>query len=80
MYRTRYDIIRDILKVAKDGTHKTRIVYKANLNFEIIDGYLDILTEKGLVTRDNGTIKTTERGKRYLETFRTLQFIMLGVA
>jgi len=80
MYRTRYDIIRDILKVAKDGTHKTMIVYKANLNFEIIDGYLDILTEKGLVTRDNGTIKTTERGKRYLETFRTLQFIMLGVA
>jgi len=80
MFRTRYDIISDILKVAKDGVHKTRIVYKANLNFTLVDEYLDLLTEKGLVTRDNGTIKTTERGKRYLETFRVLRFIMLGVA
>ena len=71
--RNNMDITADILRIAKGGANKTRIVYLANLNFRILHEYLDELVESGLIANDqegNGIIKTTERGMQYLEHYR----------
>ena len=73
--RSRDEILADILKVAKAGVNKTHIVYKANLNFRIVKGYLSYLLEVGLIENENpGRIwRTTERGLHYLEEYRDLR-------
>lgn len=71
--RNNMEITADILRIAKNGAKKTRIVYRANLNFKILHEYLDELGEAGLIANDqegNGLIKTTERGMQYLEHYR----------
>ena len=74
--RTRLEIIHDILEVARSGVNKTRIVYKANLNFKLLDEYLAYLKRFGLVTVEQRIIKTTENGKRYTEVFKELGRIL----
>ena len=70
--RSNVDIIADILRVAKRGARKTRIVYGANLNFKLLNEYLEKLEKAGLITNtsEEGTIfKTTEKGRKYLEHY-----------
>jgi len=70
--RSHVDIVAEILYVAKKGARKTRIVYGANLNFKLLNDYLNRLETAGLISKDfdeNGTIKTTEKGKKYLEYY-----------
>jgi len=68
-------VISDILVEATNGSNKTRIMYRANLNFLRFDRYLSELLEKGLVVEvnnPNGSVvyKTTEKGKALLSTLR----------
>ncbi|MCK4952791.1 hypothetical protein KAS14_03320 [Candidatus Bathyarchaeota archaeon] len=77
--RNNLEIAADILRVAKRGAKKTHIVYKANLNFNILHEYLDELTDAGLIENDiegNGTIKTTEKGVQYLNYYHGLKQFM----
>jgi len=46
-------IISQILDICIDGASKTKIVYQANLNFRIINPYLDLLTKNGLINIKN---------------------------
>ena len=45
--RSEIEILADILRVAESGARKSHIVYKANLNFKIVEGYLNILRNSG---------------------------------
>ena len=77
--RNNLEITADILRVAKRGAKKTHIVYKANLNFNILHEYLDELADAGLIENDeagNGTIKTTEKGVQYLNYYHGLKQFM----
>jgi len=70
--RSHVDIVAEILRIAKKGTKKTRIVYGANLNFKLLNDYLGRLEEAGLIAEDleeNGLIKTTEKGKKFLQYY-----------
>jgi len=61
--RNRYDIIKDILNVCKNGARKSHIVYRANLNFTIVMGYLETLLAKGLLIIEKNTwYYTTDKG------------------
>ena len=74
--RSNLEIVAEILRTAKKGAKKTRIVYGANLNFKMLNEYLAKLEAAGLITRseDNGgLIETTDKGKEYLEWFRGLR-------
>jgi len=53
----------DILRITRDETVKTRIVYGANLNFKIIKRYIGELINSGL-------LRKIERGKKitYINT------------
>lgn len=70
--RSNVDIIADILRIARKGAKKTRIVYGANLNFKLLNEYLERLEEAGLITNDSekrGMLKTTDKGRKYLQHY-----------
>jgi predicted transcriptional regulator len=71
--RDKIDIIADILKVALHGAKKTHIVYKANLNFNVLKKYIIRLEEKGLLMKvDGGHYMTTKKGSQFLEQYMKL--------
>lgn len=72
MKRTRFEIRTDILKVAKYGANKTRIVYGTNINFFIINKYLDYLIEFGLLIKDRKRYYTTDKGLKYIRNVKKI--------
>ena len=61
--RNNLEIDADILRIAKDGARKTWIVYGANLNFNIIKGYLKGLLQAGRLRQAGPFYYTTEKGQ-----------------
>lgn len=72
------DIRADILRAAADGAKKTHIVYRANLNFNIVKKYFESLIEEGLleltVEGKKGTYTTTRRGATWLSRYEDLRY------
>ncbi|MEM2110804.1 MAG: winged helix-turn-helix domain-containing protein [Candidatus Bathyarchaeia archaeon] len=74
--RAHVDIVAAILRLAKSGSRKTRIVYGANLNFKLLNEYLAKLEKAGLIAEDSvnsGVIRTTEKGKRFLQHYEAFR-------
>ena len=71
--RSRYDIIAKILSVAQDGAGKTSILYHANLNFGMVNRYLDFLIQEGMIATGSTKYKTTERGLEFLKAYKSLR-------
>jgi len=74
--RSNLEIVAEILKIARKGAKKTRIVYGANMNFKMLGEYLEKLKKAGLIANSEGNgglIKTTEKGVEYLQQFYSLQ-------
>lgn len=57
-------ITLDILRLVRKGEKKTRIMYGANLSYEMLTRYLDFLLERTFIETDEvrGGYKITERG------------------
>jgi predicted transcriptional regulator len=51
--RDKLSIVAEILEIAKDGTLKTQIMYKANLSFAQLGEYLRFLTNAKLLANYN---------------------------
>lgn len=82
MRRNSLEITAEILQIAKEGAKKTHVVYGANLNFRLLEQYLEDLESQGLVTKHverRGLIKTTEKGIRFLKHYKEFrQFLAEG--
>ncbi len=65
------DICCDILKVAESGARKTRLVYGANLNFRIVNKYLEALIEAGHIeyNEDLKIYFTTDKGSYWMTNY-----------
>ena len=77
--RSDIEISADILKVAMNGAKKSHIVYKANLNFDVVKRYLKRLSEAGLInlpSMENRLFQTTRKGKEYIHRYETLNKYM----
>ena len=74
--RCRIDIIADILRAAKEGSKRTKIVYETNLNFNIFREYFELLFNRGLIEQINGKIYTSDRGLQYIRYYDELDEIM----
>lgn len=72
MRRNEHDIMADMLVLAKAGVRKTRLVYGANLNFNIVKKYLRLLTDRNMIHEVDGIYFTTPRGETYLTNYRQL--------
>ena len=75
--RESLDIINLILQVCLNGTMKTHIMYKCNLNSKQVQEYLELLLRFQLVERiDSATSRsvyqTTERGKHLIKAYAEL--------
>ena len=76
--RESLDIINLVLQVCLDGTMKTHVMYRCNLNSKQVQDYLGLLDKFGLVERvdspDNGrtVYRTTERGRRFIRSYAEL--------
>jgi predicted transcriptional regulator len=74
-YRSRNDIIREILDAANGGGDggltKTKVMYYAYLSHDQMKEYLSVLIENDLLGYDVYTrkFKTTEKGVRFLDTY-----------
>jgi len=71
-YRSRLQIVADMLSVVSgnDDTRKTRIMYFANLSWDLLNRYLNDLMEAGLVSLDSsGYYVLTSKGKLFLYRF-----------
>lgn len=82
MRRGRIDIVGEILSVAAEGVGKTAIVYHANLNFNIADKYLDLLTREGLISVIDGPVvryKTTEKGHKFIRAYKIMKKMVEGI-
>jgi predicted transcriptional regulator len=71
--RCRTDIIVDILSIARGKAKKTQIVYKADLNFRMLEEYLPQLVDKGLIENTDGEYETTEKGERFLTDYQKMK-------
>jgi predicted transcriptional regulator len=74
-YRSRIDIISQILEVANGGgVTKTNIMYKAFLSYAQMKEYLTVLTKTDLLSYDldGQTFKTTEKGLRFLDIYNQM--------
>ena len=69
--RDRATIIADIIKSVRynpKGKRKTHIMRNANLNFDQVNMYLDLLIRNGYIMFDGRVYKPTTRGLQFLET------------
>lgn len=74
--RNKFQITQAILEVAKDGVGKTRIMYRANLSFKLLEDYLAVLVRSGLLRVREGERKmymTSEKGLQFLREFEALE-------
>ncbi|MCW4053707.1 MAG: winged helix-turn-helix domain-containing protein [Candidatus Bathyarchaeota archaeon] len=69
--RDKLSIIAEILEIAKDGTLKTQIMYKANLSFAQLNDYLKFMLKTNLLNkfRANGkdVYEATKKGIDFLQ-------------
>ena len=68
-YRSRTEIVGNILDAANGRATKTKIMYKAFLSYGQLKEYLSVLIENNLIEYLDGnrTFQTTEKGLNYLK-------------
>jgi predicted transcriptional regulator len=73
--RSRTEIIYDLVKATKGGAKKTHLMYKANLNYTVLEQYLNFLQESGLIREENGAERlyfATGKGLKFLTMYEEL--------
>jgi len=67
-YRDRFDIIADILQIAKRNPKKTQIMYQANLSYKVFKKYLNELLKADLILyiEPERCYALTNKGKEFL--------------
>ena len=67
-YRDRFDIIADILQIAKRNPKKTQIMYQANLSYKVFKKYLNELLKANLILYidPERCYALTNKGKEFL--------------
>ena len=74
-YRSRTDIIGNILQVAMNGATKTRIMYGAYLSYSQVKEYLAFMLDRNLIWYEEGTqlYKLTEKGMKLMRTYEGIR-------
>lgn len=67
-HRRKLDIIANILDIAKEGSRKTQIMYRANLSYKVLQNYLSEVLNSSLVEFESAS-------KNYVLTTKGLEFL-----
>ncbi len=73
--RSAFEIIAEILRVAKYGAKKTRIMHACGLSYRFVEKYLALLLEIGLL-RIGNSYHTTEKGFLFLQNYQTMELLL----
>ena len=73
-YRSRTEIVSQILEAANNGTTKTKIMYKAFLSYAQLVDYIETLTINGLLVFQQGEelYRTTEKGRKFMHLYNEM--------
>ena len=71
-YRSRFDIIADMLNVASARAKKTQIMYQANLSYRLLQKYLGEVKRSSLVVyeRKGRVYVLTDKGREFLQAYK----------
>ncbi len=79
--RDKLGIIAEVLEIAKEGTLKTQIMYKANLSFAQLSEYLNFILKIGLLHKFayNGKelYRATPKGLDFLQRYYELTDLLI---
>ena len=77
-YRSRTEIISQILDTANGGITKTKLMYKVFLSHDQLKEYLAVLTQSDLLSFDlvSRTFMATEKGLRFLYLYNQIDQLM----
>lgn len=72
------EIIGDILKLAEGGERKTRIMYGANLSYDLLTKYLSYCEAKGFVAKEGPTeeYRITPLGRKLLQCIQEVHALL----
>ncbi len=74
--RDKLFIIAEILEIAKDGTLKTQIMYRANLSFTQLNDYLSLMLKINLLKKneenDKEIYRATSKGIDFLGRYHEI--------
>lgn len=74
--RDKLFIIAEILEIAKDGSLKTQIMYRANLSFTQLNDYLNFMLRISLLEKilqnDRETYRATDKGVDFLQRYHEI--------
>ena len=71
--RDRLGIVASVLEAANSGSNKTHIMFDAKLSFTLLEKYLDLAVDAGLVEVNGSTYFVTDRGQEFLRQYRGFQ-------
>lgn len=78
--RDKLYIIAEILEIAKCGTLKTQVMYRANLSFSQLNTYLKFVLKTGLLDKilegGKNIYLTTEKGLDFLQRYREIAALL----
>ena len=78
-YRSRTEIVSNILEAANGGATKTKIMYKGFLSYAQLKEYLAILMHNGLLEyKGEGKFITTSKGIKFLGVYTQLDLLAPG--
>ena len=71
-YRSRLDIIADILRVASQNAKKTQIMYQANLSYKVLQKYLRETLDSSLICygAEERCYMLTDKGREFLDAYQ----------
>ncbi len=80
--RSKFDIVALLLEIASEGSSKTALVYKSNLNFKVVQRYVDMLRVRELldVAEEEGAVvyRTTQKGAAALRAIASANELVSG--
>ena len=83
LQRSQWDIMANILRLAKSPESKTHIMYGANLSFRQLERYLKLLVDGGFLrvseerrSKVKKLFMTTDNGVSFLEVYHRLEEIV----
>ncbi|UVS68212.1 winged helix-turn-helix domain-containing protein [Nitrososphaera viennensis] len=67
-------IVAEILHVCEQKTKRTHVIYKANLSHSMLQGYVELAWQSGLLEElPDRSLLITEKGRAYLAHFTTAE-------
>ncbi len=72
--RSMHAIIAEILHVCEQKTKRTHVIYRANLSHSMLQGYVELAWQSGLLQElPDRSLLITEKGREYLSHFTSAE-------